>query len=206
MRDSTTSLLLTAALLLPACSSDDGGAGGGDCPFPEECASDVTGNWEIAFGCPLGGVLESEDCPGWTCEIEAVAATGYLSFIADGTAEIDWSSTADVRCAIPLGCLEGLTCGEAATEYGHFDCTEAGDACDCVQTDEDGDQLSGTWEIGEYDILTITGDEGEQWMTSNYCVEGNHLAIKILHSLDLEIPGEFTAFADAQLVAQAPLD
>jgi hypothetical protein len=201
MRIVCSSALLAVVLLAAGCSDDSGGPDESDCPLPEDCHGDLTGSWQIAFACPLGEVLQSEDCPNWTCTIESVEAEGSFVFDPDGSAAVHWSSTATTRCDIPKACLEGLTCAEAATEYGHFDCTDTGDACDCVQTDDDSQDLDGTWEVGEYSMLSVTGAEDQMWGTTNFCVEHGRLAVNILHNLALEIPAEFTSFSDAQLVS-----
>jgi hypothetical protein len=200
-RLATLPLLVMAAALLGGGCGDDGGTSKADCPLPESCHGDITGSWQIAFGCPLDEVLESPDCPGWTCTIEDVEAEGYLEFAADGSAAIHWDATATTRCTIPKECLEGLGCDEAATEYGHFDCTDQPDSCDCVQTDADSHDMDGTWEIGEHSMLTVT--EGDHsWGTTNFCVTGGKLTVHNLHTIDLEIPGEFTAFTTTQLVSE----
>jgi hypothetical protein len=99
---------------------------------------------------------------------------------------------------VPVSCVDGLSCADAADEYGYASCADEGQVCGCEAGAEDTVSFAGQWQIDELGILTVTGGD-QQWATSDFCAEDGHLALSTLQVLGFEIPGALPAL-ELQLV------
>lgn len=185
-------LALTLALASTACGSgEDDGSGtnatGLACDEPE-CRGDFAGSWTIQGACVNRFDLDDDrsGCPEWVCKIVGIEASGKLDFGSDGSADVDFSTTLTSKCTVPKSCLQddGIgSCDEYANGpgSGQRTCSDAGQSCDCTETETQAKQIVGTWEIQNGTFLSIKSATGMSG-GNDWCVKNGELRMSWLRS------------------------
>ena len=160
------------AAALAGCGGDDDD-GNLNCSDFSACGGDPVGEWTIVDACfDDVPAPEIENCAEATATVDDVVVTGSVEIRDDGSYATQIESSATIVITVPKDCLDGATCAELADAAG-VDCTDNGDACDCMQDSDDQDQETGSWEA-DGSTITLTNSDGDA-DEADFCVQGDVL-------------------------------
>lgn len=150
-----------------------------DAPF-EPCGGDIDGRWELTDACgstaQIAGISWGGSDPYEACKpLDYVvdypfAASGSVTFMADGTFESSSHATVLEHQTVTLGCLEEI--GEECLSS----CTNDGITCSCVWPKTEGSSGS------ELDWVLVADGVEIGGVVYRYCVDGDTLALEHPHS------------------------
>jgi hypothetical protein len=177
-------LVLVVSGFLAACSGSDGAS----CSSFSACGGDVVGTWTLDSFCDTEKTIpNTSDCPGAVLAITSSAATGKVTFNADGTDATDVQITIGESGKFPAACYTAQDCSNAQTAVNSTGdgqtttgtCSySATSGCSCSVKIVSDSNTTGTYQISKSNITLLTdGDTGTP-DADTFCVSGNTLSVR----------------------------
>jgi hypothetical protein len=130
----------------------------------------------------LGADDPLSDCDGFTAELE-LDFSGSITFGEDGSYSTEQRTQFDIVLSVPKSCLMDQPCSALSDDPP---ATDAGDACEVVQSEMSTNAEQGDYVVSGDSFTTEYIDMDTQQLESSepveYCVTGDVLVAKVIGS------------------------